>query len=131
MSAASSLRGLRGAAAVVGVGVAGIGEAHGFTAMEILAQAAAAAVADAGLTMADIDGVCTASSTATMWSMNVVEYLGIRPRFVDATMLGGSSFLAHIMPAIQAGLAALPRTTRCSSSVNVRTRGISGLEVSR
>ena len=102
MSTASDLRELRGAAAIVGVGTAGIGEATGFTAMEILAQAASKAVADAGLTFADIDGICTASSAATMWSMNVVEYLGLRPRFIDSTMLGGSSFVAHLMPALLA-----------------------------
>lgn len=93
---------LRGAAAVVGVGQAGMGEAHGYTEMEILAQAAHRAVADAGLSMSDIDGLCTCSASATMWAMPVAEYLGLRPSFIDSTMLGGSSFVAHLMPAIQA-----------------------------
>src|SRR5262249_17931768 len=69
---------------------------------EILAQAAARAVADAGMTMADIDGLCTCSASATMWGMPVAEYLGIRPTFLDSTMLGGSSFVAHLMPAMHA-----------------------------
>ncbi len=93
---------LRGSVAVVGVGQAGIGDASGFTAMEILAQASARAVADAGLTMKDIDGLATCSSAATMWSMPTAEYLGMRPRFIHSTMLGGSSFIAHIMPAMLA-----------------------------
>lgn len=93
---------LRGAAAVVGVGQAGMGSAAGYTEMEILAQAAARAVADAGLRMSDIDGLCTCSASATMWAMPVAEYLGIRPAFLDSTMLGGSSFVAHLLPAIQA-----------------------------
>lgn len=93
---------LRGAAAVVGVGQAGMGDATGYTEMEILAQAAARAVADAGLRMSDIDGLCTCSASATMWAMPVAEYLGIRPSFIDSTMLGGSSFVAHLLPAIQA-----------------------------
>ncbi|OZI62434.1 acetyl-CoA acetyltransferase [Bordetella genomosp. 11] len=93
---------LRGAAAVVGVGQAGMGSAAGYTEMEILAQAAARAVADAGLRMSDIDGLCTCSASATMWAMPVAEYLGIRPAFIDSTMLGGSSFVAHLLPAIQA-----------------------------
>ena len=96
---------LRGAAAVVGVGQAGLGSAHGYTEMEILAQAAARAVADAGLRMSDIDGLCTCSASATMWAMPVAEYLGIRPSFIDSTMLGGSSFVAHLLPAIQALMA--------------------------
>jgi len=93
---------LRGAAAVVGVGQAGMGDATGYTEMEILAQAAVRAVADAGLRMSDIDGLCTCSASATMWAMPVAEYLGIRPSFIDSTMLGGSSFVAHLLPAIQA-----------------------------
>ncbi|WP_151446159.1 thiolase [Lacisediminimonas profundi] len=97
-----SLQSLRGSAAIVGVATFGQGEAHGFTDMEILARSARAAVADAGLKMSDIDGLCTASSSASMWSMPVVEYLGIRPRFLDSTMLGGSSFVAHLLPAMLA-----------------------------
>ncbi|MCU5784686.1 thiolase [Alcanivorax balearicus MACL04] len=93
---------LRGKFAIAGVATFGCGEAPGYTDMELLAQAARLAVADAGLTMKDIDGLCTASASSAMWSMPVVEYLGIRPRFVDATMIGGSSFIAHLMPAMQA-----------------------------
>lgn len=92
----------RGQVAIAGVGQAGLGEAHGYSEMELLAQAASRAVKDAGLTMADIDGIATASSSATMWAMPVVEYLGIKPKFIDSTMLGGSSFLAHLLPAILA-----------------------------
>lgn len=95
-------RDLRGKVAIVGIGQAGLGIAEGFTEMEILAQAAHAAVADAGLTMRDIDGLTTASVLAPMWAMPVIEYLGIKPSFIDSTMLGGSSFVAHMMPAIHA-----------------------------
>lgn len=98
----ASLRELRGAAAIAGVATFGCGEAKGFTDMELLARAAHAAVADAGLKMCDIDGICTASASATMWAMPVIEYLGIRPTYIDSTMLGGSSFVAHILPAIHA-----------------------------
>ena len=96
------LESVRGKVAIAGVGVAGLGEAHGYTEMELLAQAASRAVKDAGLTMADIDGIATSSSSATMWAMPVVEYLGLRPQFIESTMLGGSSFLAHLLPAILA-----------------------------
>ncbi|WP_323000344.1 thiolase [Castellaniella sp.] len=95
-------RRLRGATAIVGVGQAGLGFATGYTEMEILVQAAHRAVSDAGLSMQDIDGICTASVAATMWAMPVIEHLGIRPMFIDSTMLGGSSFVAHLLPAIQA-----------------------------
>ena len=100
MSAA--LRNLRGSAAIAGVGLFGNGESPGYTDMELLAIAAHRAVADAGLRMADIDGLCTASVLSTMWPMPVIEYLGINPTFIDGTMLGGSSFIAHLMPAMLA-----------------------------
>ena len=100
MSAA--LRSLRGSAAIAGVGLFGNGASPGYTDMELLAIAAQRAVADAGLTMADIDGICTASVLSTMWPMPVIEYLGLNPSFIDGTMLGGSSFIAHLMPAMLA-----------------------------
>ena len=93
---------LRAKVAVVGVGQTGLGQAHGFTEMELLVQAAHQAVTDAGLTMQDIDGIATASVSSSMWVMPVIEHLGIRPTFIDSTMIGGSSFVAHLMPAIHA-----------------------------
>ncbi len=98
----SGLQALRGKTAIAGVGTFGFGEAHGFNDMELLARSAHAAVADAGLTMQDIDGLCTASTTSTMWSLPVAEYLGLNPKFVSGTMIGGSSFIAHLLPAIHA-----------------------------
>ncbi|MDP2000670.1 MAG: thiolase [Rhodoferax sp.] len=96
------LNALRGSAAIAGVGTFGCGEAPGFTDMELLVRSARAAVADAGLKMSDIDGLCTASVAATMWTMPVIEHLGINPRYIDGTMLGGSSFIAHLLPAMHA-----------------------------
>ena len=101
-SLSPEMKALRGKAAIAGVGTFGFGEAHGFTDMELLARSAHAAVADAGLTMKDIDGLCTASTTSTMWPLVVTEYLGLNPTFVSGTMIGGSSFIAHLLPAIHA-----------------------------
>jgi len=98
----SSLKYLRGSAAIAGVATFGCGEVPGFTDMELLARSARAAVTDAGLKMSDIDGLCTASVASTMWTMPVVEYLGLKPRYIDGTMLGGSSFIAHLLPAMHA-----------------------------
>jgi acetyl-CoA acetyltransferase len=98
----AGLKVLRGKAAIAGVATFGCGETPGFTDMEILARAARAAVADAGLQMSDIDGLCTASVASAMWPMPVIEHLGIDPRYIDGTMLGGSSFIAHLLPAMHA-----------------------------
>jgi acetyl-CoA acetyltransferase len=98
----NGLKGLRGSAAIAGVATFGCGESPGFTDMELLARSARAAVADAGLRMSDIDGLCTASAGAAMWTLPVIEYLGLNPRYIDGTMLGGSSFIAHLLPAMHA-----------------------------
>jgi acetyl-CoA acetyltransferase len=98
----TAMKQLRGSAAIAGVATYGCGESPGHTDMELLAEAARRAVADAGLAMKDIDGLCTASASATMWAMPVIEYLGLRPTYIDSTMLGGSSFIAHLLPAMQA-----------------------------
>jgi acetyl-CoA acetyltransferase len=98
---------LRGSAAIVGVGHAGLGDASGRSEIEILAEASQNAVRDAGISMRDIDGICTASVNSAMWGLPVAEYLGIQPKFIDSTMLGGSSFVSHLLPAamaLQAGI---------------------------
>jgi acetyl-CoA acetyltransferase len=77
-----------------------------------------AALDDAGLTLADVDGVAYAGSPTGM-----AEYLGVRPRYVDGTNVGGSSYELHVehaAAAIAAGLcdvvlgvyAATPRSDR-------------------
>jgi len=98
---------LRGAAAIVGVGLAGCGEAHGRTAMEIQAEAVTHALADAGIAKHEVDGLLTVSAYTTSPSLQVSEYLGIAPRFMDTTRLGGASFVDHVLHAtlaLQAGL---------------------------
>lgn len=79
-----SSRSYRGAIAVLGTGMAGLGDCGGRTEQEIIAQAAHRAVAASGLTMQDIDGIITSSLTSPWWVMRMSEYLGIRPRFPTA-----------------------------------------------
>ncbi|RJG02909.1 thiolase [Noviherbaspirillum sedimenti] len=112
---------LRGSVAIVGVGQAGIGEAHGRTDMEIMVEAAQKAVSDAGLSMRDIDGIATASVGASMWALPTVEYLGIRPKFIDSTMLGGCSFVSHMLPAMMALNAGLCDNVLVCYGANART----------
>jgi acetyl-CoA acetyltransferase len=98
---------IRGSAAIVGVGLSGCGEAPGRTAMEIQAEAAYRALADAGLRTTDVDGLISVSAYTTAPTLMVGEYLGIRPKFSDTNRLGGASFVSHLLPAalaLQAGL---------------------------
>lgn len=52
------------------------------------------ALGDAGLTIADVDGICSADPG--MGAMGLAEHLGVRPTWVDSTMTGGSSFEVHL-----------------------------------
>jgi acetyl-CoA acetyltransferase len=97
----------RGRTAAVGAAVCGIASQPGFSAMELLAQAAMAAITDAGLTLSDIDGVFSTLPEDPFSAMSVPEYLGIRPRIVDSTRTGGSAFqvqAAWAALALEAGL---------------------------
>lgn len=97
----------RGKTAVVGAATFGIGAAPGYTAAELLAKASLAAIADAGLTPADIDGVFAMLPQDPFCALSVPEYLGIRPRVVESTRTGGSAFQIHAMwaaMALDAGL---------------------------
>ena len=74
------------------------------TPIRLLGESARGALDDAGLTPADIDGLCYVGEP--MGANYVTEYLNIRPRWFDSTAVGGSSYLSHIMHAsnaIQAG----------------------------
>ena len=114
---------LRGRAAIVGVGEFGCGEAPGWSPLEILSKSVEAALDDAGLTLADVDGLFTASSYHFMPSLSVAEHLGIRPRYSDGSNIGGSSFVAHVMNAAMALEAGLCDVAVIAYGSNQRTAG--------
>ena len=114
---------LRGRTAVVGIGSAGTGEAPGRTAMELLAEASLAAIADAGLVLGDIDAIFAATSTHAFPTLSVAEYLGIKPRFFDGTNVGGSSFEMHLLQAALALDAGLCDAALICYGSNQRTAG--------
>jgi len=88
---------LRGSVAVVGVAESDLGQvAPGLTALDLAGQGAARALADAGLTTRDVDGLFTVVRGKQFSPLDVGEYLGIRPRYSDGTNVGGSSFLTHL-----------------------------------
>ncbi|OIJ68252.1 thiolase [Streptomyces mangrovisoli] len=99
---------LRGKVAVVGVAESDLGQvAPGLTHFDLMGQATARALKDAGLKKSDIDGFFCASSYLPFPTLDVAEYLGIRPVYADSTNVGGSSFVAHLLHAamaIEAGL---------------------------
>jgi len=63
------------------------------------ADAALNAMADAGLKPADIDGV---ACVGPMMPQQIAHYLGITPKWVDGTGVGGCSFMLHVRHAAAA-----------------------------
>ncbi len=126
-----SARLTRGAAAIVGAAESDIGAvAEGLSVIDLMAQGVERALEDCGLTLADVDGVFAASGQSRMASTALCEYLGLRPRVQDSTMMGGSSFMTHVahaQAAIEAGLCevaviAYGSTQRSAGRRNVAAR---------
>ena len=68
-------------AVVSGVGISTIGRKTATSALELTRQAASAAIADAGLRAADIDGIATMGETAPS---EIAADLGIRHRWTGS-----------------------------------------------
>ncbi|HXZ88447.1 MAG TPA: acetyl-CoA acetyltransferase [Candidatus Binataceae bacterium] len=75
---------------------------------QIMAESVRGALDDAGLTIKDVDGVCTAGmGMGAMGIVGFCDYMNLTPNFLDGTNIGGSSFVAHTAhaaAAIHAGL---------------------------
>ena len=93
--------------------IAGVGETDGWAAPpgatpgDLMAEAAHQALADAGVALEEVDGLLAATMQLNMPALSAAEALGIRPRFLDGTNIGGSSFVAHLRhaaAAIETGL---------------------------
>lgn len=101
----TSPKDLSGKFAIVGVAESDeLGILPHKSALQLHAEAARNAIADAGLTKNDIDAVFSAGR---LFSTETAEYLGLRPRYIDGTSVGGCSFIQHCqhaMAAINAGL---------------------------
>ncbi len=123
---------LRGRVAIVGVAESDLGEVgSGLTPLDLIGQATSRALEDAGLEKEDVDGLFSASAYYHMPTLSVGEYLGIRPRYSDATSMGGSSFVSHLFhaaTAINAGLCEVALIAYGSTQRSAGGRLVSGSE---
>ncbi|WP_371646764.1 thiolase C-terminal domain-containing protein [Streptomyces mirabilis] len=91
--------------AVVGVSLSDCGRVDDATPYALHVQAARRALADAGMDRSLVDGFASAG-LGTLPPVEVAEYLGLRPTWVDSTAVGGSTWevmAAHATDAIAAG----------------------------
>ncbi|HUO03575.1 MAG TPA: acetyl-CoA acetyltransferase [Candidatus Binataceae bacterium] len=101
---------------------------------QIMAESVRGALDDAGLTIKDVDGLCTTGiGMSGMGIIGFCDYLNLTPNFVDSTAIGGSSFVAHTAHAaavIAAGLCevcvVVYGSTAASSRFAIGTGGAGG-----
>ena len=104
------------------------------TEAQIIAESARGALEDAGLELSDVDALFSAGmGGGPMSVISMAEYLNLKPRYVDGTNIGGSSFVAHVnhaAAAIHAGLCEVALivygSTAASNAVAIGTGGRAG-----
>ena len=95
-------------AAIVGAAETNeLGKLPGHSTLQLHIEGALNAVADAGLSLRDIDGIATVSSPGPV---QVAHALGITPDWIDGTGVGGTSFLLHVRHAVAAIRAGYAKT---------------------
>jgi acetyl-CoA C-acetyltransferase len=98
--------------------------------LQIKAASAAAALLDAGLNWSDVDAIYDAGEAGGMTGLTIAEYFGLRPRVINTTNVGGSSYefhAAHALRDIRAGKAKVALLTYGSTAhSNARAIGVGG-----
>jgi acetyl-CoA acetyltransferase len=102
---------------IVGVAESALGTVSGETPLRMMAAATLDALEEAGLELAEVDGLFTAGMPTWSPAMDLADYLGIQPRHVNSTDVGGSSFEFHVAAA-EAALAAGLCTTAVITYAN-------------
>ena len=84
-------------AAIVGIYEYPDRSVDGLTPLQIKAESAARALADAGLNWSDVDAIYDAGDGGPpgMAGLSISEYFGIKPNVIDTTAVGGSSYEFH------------------------------------
>ncbi len=102
------------------------------TPWQITAESARGALEDCGLELRQVDGLFAAGmDMGPMGVVTLAEYLNLKPRYVDGTNIGGSTFVAHVnhaAAAIYAGQCEvaliLYGSTAASNAVAIGTGGM-------
>ncbi|HEY1412128.1 MAG TPA: thiolase, partial [Rhodopila sp.] len=122
----------RGSVAIVGAAESDLGAVAALMSpIDLMAQGIHRALDDAGLTLADVDGVFCATTQARTSAMSLVEYLGLPNAYTDSTIVGGSSFevhVAHAHAALEAGLCSVAVIAYGSTQRTVGRRAASARE---
>jgi acetyl-CoA C-acetyltransferase len=114
---------IRGKAVVVGAYEHPRREIPDRTLAQIHREVAVGALADAGLTLRDVDGYFCDSTAPGFGPVSMSEYLGLAVRYADSTETGGSSYLGHVGHAAAAIAAGKCRVALVTLAGRPRTGG--------
>ncbi len=116
-----------------GVAIVGAAESDlGVTDKSILtlqSQAVTRALTDAGLTLADVDGLAT-TGVSRFSATQLADYFGLQPTWTDSTFAGGSAYemmVARATQAINAGQATTVVISFASNQRSARSRKMGGV----
>lgn len=115
-------------ACIVGAAECDLG-VTGKSILTLQTQAITRALADAGMTLRDVDGLATAG-VARFSTVQVADYLGLELRWSDSTFAGGSSYelmVARAVQAIDAGQVATVVISFASNQRSARSRKLGGV----
>jgi acetyl-CoA acetyltransferase len=110
--------------AIVGIGESRVGRLRGLSALRLTLEAARAAIQDAGVTGAALDGVLTRNldmDVTYMHSQLVAKHLGLKPRFTTDINLGGATAIAMLEQAALLIATGVCRLVLCAYGENRRT----------
>ena len=93
---------IRGKACIAGAYEHPTRKAPDKTVAQLHAECAQGALADAGLSLHDVDGYFCAGDAPGLGALSMADYIGLQCRHVDSTDTGGSSYLLHVSHAAQA-----------------------------
>ena len=109
---------LRYKAAIVGASeTTELGSIPDKTAFQLHVDASVNAINDCGIDKNEIDGIATTMSPAAL-----AHYLGIIPKWIDNTQVGGTSFLVHVRHAAAAIASGLCETVLVAMAESGRNR---------
>jgi acetyl-CoA acetyltransferase len=108
--------------AICGIGQSEVGRIAGRSALQLQGDAVQAALADAGLTLRDIDGLLTTPVRVEHWQAPagaVANHLGINPHFMTTADLAGASGCAMVAQAVTAVATGQCTTALCVAGQNL------------
>ena len=118
---------------MTGVAVVGVAECDlGSTGRSVLGlqtQAVTRALADAGLSLRDVDGLAT-TGVSRFSATQLADSFGLQPRWTDSTFAGGSDYemmVARAVQAIEAGQADTVVISFASNQRSARSRSLGGV----